>query len=119
MSRAGHVGRWMMGTAMAVGLAGCTPVPSEARRYELQGQILALRADANEVLIKHGDIQNFMPGMTMPFKVRDGRLLSGKVAGDVVTAQLVVGDNEAWLETLEKTGSAPLDTEAAIPRHPL
>ncbi len=56
-----------------------------------------------------------MPGMTMPFKVRDASLLSGKAAGDLVTAQLVVGSSEAWLATLEKTGAAPLDTVASVP----
>ena len=85
------------------------------RQYELRGQILAIRPEANEVLIKHGDIQNFMPGMTMPFKVRDGRLIQGAAPGDLVTAQLMVGSNEAWIADIQKTGSAPLETTAAIP----
>lgn len=59
----------------------CSPA-EEARRYELHGQILAIRPESLEVLIKHGDIKNFMPGMTMPFKVREQRLLNGKVPGD-------------------------------------
>ena len=94
--------------------AGCRAA-DEARRYQLHGQILAVRPEAKEVLIKHGDIQNFMPGMTMPFKVRDARMLSGKTPGDLVTAQLMVGTNEAWLASLEKTGTAPIDGPAAIP----
>ena len=99
--------------ALCTAFSGCAgPTP---RQYELRGQILALRPEANEVLIKHGDIQNFMPGMTMPFKVRDGRLLDGKAGGDLVTAQLMVGENEAWLSAIEKTGSAPLETAATIP----
>ena len=92
------------------GCAGPTP-----RQYELRGQILALRPAANEVLIKHGDIQNFMPGMTMPFKVKNAALLEGKAAGDLVTAQLMVGENEAWLSAIEKTGTAPLESAATIP----
>ncbi len=75
----------------------------------MRGQILAIRPESREVLIKHGDIKSFMPGMTMPFKVRDEELLKGKAPGDLVTAQLMVGANEAWLATLEKTGTAPLD----------
>ncbi len=58
--------------------------------------------------IKHRDIPRFMPGMTMPFKVRDRRLLSGRRPGDLITATLVVEDTDAWLATLEKTGTAPL-----------
>jgi protein SCO1 len=94
--------------------AACTTKP-QTRQYELEGQILALRPEASEVLIKHGDIKNFMPGMTMPFKVRDTALLSGKAPGDLVTAQLVVGGNDAWLAKLDKTGAAPLEADASIP----
>jgi protein SCO1/2 len=94
--------------------AACMTEPP-TRQYELRGQILALRPEASEVLIKHGDIENFMPGMTMPFKVRDAALLSGKAPGDLVTAQLVVAANDAWLDKLDKTGVAPLEAGAAFP----
>ena len=86
-----------------------------ARQYELRGQILAVRPETNELLIKHGDIQNFMPGMTMPFKVRDTRLLEGKTTGDLVTAQLMVASTEAWITAIEKTGHAPVEAPASIP----
>jgi protein SCO1/2 len=52
-----------------------------------------------------------MPGMTMPFKVQDARLLEGRTAGDLVTATLVVEENGAFLSTVERTGHSPL-TEA-------
>jgi protein SCO1/2 len=98
-----------------IALAACASPREEARQYELRGQILAVRPEANEVLIKHGDIKNFMPGMTMPFRVRDAALLSGKAAGDLVTATLLVGDNEAWLTTIDKTGTAPMAEAEAMP----
>jgi protein SCO1 len=96
-------------------LAGCGRAETPAREYELKGQILAVRPERSEVVIKHEDIKGFMPGMTMPFKVKDGALLQGKDAGDLVTATLVVGEIEAHLRTLEKTGHAPLDTPAPPP----
>ena len=49
----------------------------------------------SEVVIKHEDIKGFMPGMTMPFTVKDDALLSGKQPGDLVTATLVVGETQA------------------------
>ena len=49
-----------------------------------------------------------MPGMTMAFKVRNRRLLQGRVPGDLVRATLVVQDSDAYLRTLERTGSAPV-----------
>ena len=96
-------------------LQGCTPSPPAPRRYELQGQILAIGPERNEVLIKHGDIEGFMPGMTMPFKVGDPALLQGKAPGDLVKASLAVADTEAWISTLDKTGEAPLMEPATIP----
>ena len=86
-----------------------------AREYQLQGQILAVRPERSEVVIKHGDIKGFMPGMTMPFKVKEGALLQGKEPGDLVTATLVVGEVQAHLRTLDKTGHAVLDTPAPPP----
>jgi protein SCO1/2 len=96
-------------------LSACLPSPTQTQQYELHGQILAVRPEADEVLIKHEDIDKFMPGMTMPFKVRDGRLLEGKTPGDLIRARLVVGPEEAWLASIERTGHAPLESSAAMP----
>lgn len=95
-------------------LAGCRSAPP-ARQFELNGQILAIEPKRNEVTIRHEDIKNFMPGMTMPFRVQDAALLEGKQPGDLVTATLVVGEVEAHLSTLTKTGHAALDEPAAEP----
>jgi protein SCO1/2 len=103
-----------LGLTITILTTACRPA-EEARRYELHGQILAVRPESREVLIKHDDIKNFMPGMTMPFRVRDARMLDGKSPGDLVTARLMVGANEAWLATLDKTGVGPLDAPATIP----
>lgn len=86
----------------------------KARQYTLEGQILAVRPDTNELLIKHGDIANFMPGMTMPFRVAEPKLLEGKSAGDLITATLNVSDTDAWISAVEKTGTAPLAEVPAV-----
>ena len=49
-----------------------------ARVSKLQGQILAVAPERSEVDIKHQDIKGFMPGMTMPFKVKDAALLRAR-----------------------------------------
>jgi protein SCO1/2 len=91
--------------AALIVLTACGRAPdATARTYELQGQILAVRPDRNEVVIKHEEIKGLMPGMTMPFTVKDGALLNGRERGDLVTATLVVGENQAYLTTLTRTG---------------
>lgn len=99
--------------AAAVAALGCDRTP--VREYELRGQVIAVDAARREITIKHEDIPRFMPGMTMPFKVRDARLLEGRVPGDLVRATLVVEDADAHLRTLERTGSAPIAREPAPP----
>jgi len=100
--------------ALVLSTCGCKADPP-AREYELNGQILAVRPERSEVVIKHGDIKGFMPGMTMPFKVKDGTLLEGKQPGDLVTATLVVAEVEAHLSTLTRTGHAALDAPPPAP----
>jgi protein SCO1 len=85
------------------------------REYELRGQVVAVDHGRQEVTIKHEDIRGFMPGMTMPFKVRDGRMIEGRTPGDLVRATLVVAEGGAYLSTVERTGHAPL-TEPAPAR---
>jgi protein SCO1/2 len=102
----------MVSLAVVILLAACRQEPP-AREYELQGQILGVEASRNEVLIKHGDIKGFMPAMTMPFTVKDAELLAGKQPGDLVTATLVVGDTNAHLSSLTRTGHAPVDAAPA------
>jgi protein SCO1/2 len=79
------------------------------KQYQLTGQILDLKPDTNEVLVKHDDIPGFMPAMTMPYKVEDAKLLAGKQPGDLITATLVVGETEAHLSKIDKTGHAAID----------
>jgi protein SCO1/2 len=102
-----------------IALTGCSRTPdASARSYELQGQILAVRPERNEVVIKHEDIKGFMPGMTMPFTVKDPALLSGRERGDLVTATLVVGETQAYLTTLTRTGHQEISDSPPPPPPP-
>ena len=99
-------------SAFACVVCACAP---GAREYELRGVVVSVDAPRQEITIKHDDIPRFMPGMTMPFKVRDPRLLSGRAPGDLVRATLVVEGADAHLRTLERTGTAPVPEDAPPP----
>ena len=58
------------------------------------GRSLAVDPGRQEITIKHDDIHGFMPGMTMPFKVSDARLLTGGRRAIWSTATLVVEDDD-------------------------
>jgi protein SCO1/2 len=89
-------------------VAACTRT-EPTKEYQLTGQILDIKPERSEVLVKHEDIKGFMPAMTMPYKVQDATMLAGKEPGDLITATLVVGETEAHLSKIDKTGHAPID----------
>src|SRR3954462_9773853 len=81
-------------------VCGC----ARPQQYQLRGQVLAVDRARLEVTIKHEDIRGLMPGMTMPFKVSDSRLLDGLEAGDLVNCTLVVKESTGYLASLQRTG---------------
>jgi protein SCO1 len=85
--------------------AACRRQPP-ARRFTLTGQVLAVSANGDEITVRHDEVKGFMPAMVMPFKVKDRALAKGRLPGDLVKATLVVTDEEASLEAVEKTGWA-------------
>ena len=85
------------------------------REFAVVGQIVAIDRSTNYVTLRHEDIKGFMPGMTMPFAVKDPALLEGRVPGDLVAATLQVQNTDAWISRLTRTGSAPLPAPAERP----
>jgi protein SCO1/2 len=107
---------FVVAVAVLAVAAGCRPRP---REYELRGVVVAVDPSRQEITIKHEDIPRFMPGMTMPFKVRDPRLLQDRRPGDLVRATLVVEESDAHLRAIERTGSGPipeLPSDGGAPR---
>ena len=92
---------------VAIAATACNRA-APTKQYQLTGQILDVKPDTNEVLVRHEDIPGFMPAMTMPYKVEDAKLLADKQAGDLITATLVVGETTAHLSKIDKTGHAPV-----------
>ena len=105
--------RWCPFLVVLLVVAACTRA-RETREYELNGQIIAVEPERSEVMIRHEDIEGFMPSMTMRFKVKDTALLEDSQPGDLVTATLVVSDVSAHLSTLTKTGTAPLEAPPVV-----
>lgn len=92
--------------------SACSRTPP-VKEYQLKGQILDVKPDTREVLVKHEDIPGFMPAMTMPYTVGDAKILADKQPGDLITATLVVGETEAHLSSIAKTGHAPIEDASA------
>lgn len=98
--------------ALAAGACQRTPPP---REYPVVGQIIRIDRTTNHVTIRHEDIKGFMPGMTMPFPVKDPGLLEGREPGDLIEATLLVQDTSAWIGSLRKTGHQALPAAGDLP----
>ena len=98
---------------LALAATACTR-SSDERRYSLQGQVISVTPNHREATIKHEQITGFMPAMTMPYKVRDAKLLDGLAPGDLITARLIVEPNDAYLTDVRKVGQAPLEKPPAV-----
>src|ERR1700737_657961 len=88
-------------------LAGCKAELD--KRYPLRGQILAIAAETRadgrrEITLKHDDIPNFMPAMTMAYFVREPAVLDRFAPGDLISATLVLEGSDMYVADLKKTG---------------
>ncbi|MBI3402520.1 MAG: SCO family protein [Acidobacteria bacterium] len=86
---------------------------SDHREFTLQGQVLSIEPAKKYITVKHEEIKGFMPAMTMPYEVRDEKVLDGLKPGDLVKATLVVISNGAYLSMILKVGEAPLEKPSA------
>ena len=91
---------------------------SDERTFTLQGQVLSLEPARKQLTVKHEEIKGFMPAMTMPYEVRDAKLLDGLAPGDLINATLVVVSNGAYLSAIRKVGQAPLEKPPAEAPNP-
>ena len=92
----------------ALAAASC----SNAKTYEMRGQILGVNRDKMEILVKHEDIPGLMPAMTMPWKVQTANMLDNIGPGDLITSEIVVEDNQGVVTKITKLGTAKPDVPA-------
>ena len=92
---------------------GCRPAQDE-KRYEIRGEVISIYSINNEITIRHEEIPGFMPAMTMPFKVKDVRMLEGLMPGDRVSGRFVVAIHESYLTSLAREGSVGADVPEIV-----
>jgi protein SCO1 len=79
------------------------------RRYPLVGEIVGIDRRGHQLIIRHEDIPNFMKGMTMPFVVKDDKILDRVQVGQRIKATLAVTETTSWLEDVQVAAPAPAD----------
>jgi protein SCO1 len=82
------------------GVVSCSRRSGNEKRYDLKGKVVIVEPEKHLVTIAHEEVKGYMPGMTMPFTVRDQSDLQMLVPNAEVTATLVVDGSHSWLENL-------------------
>jgi protein SCO1 len=120
MNETGSRSAWILCVAIAglcLGLVACssqpkqseTPTPaatqsqqpqSQLQRYDLKGKVVSIDKAGKNVTVDHEDIPGFMGAMTMAYPVKDEHLLDTLSSGDQITAKVVSGGGEVWLENI-------------------
>lgn len=73
------------------------------QRYPLKGRVLNVDNRGSTVVVAHEAIPGYMEAMTMPFNLKDERLLKDLAEGDGLQATLVVAGPRSWLEDVVVT----------------
>ena len=81
-----------------------TTTKTERQEFQVRGVVQEVKAPDKEVVIKHEEIPNYMPAMTMTFEVKNANELSGISSNDVVSFRMIVTDDDGWIENLTKVG---------------
>lgn len=82
------------------GVASCRRASGNEKRYDLKGKVVSVEPEKRQVTIAHEDVKDYMPGMTMPFTVKNDADMQMLVPNAEVTATLVVDGKHSWLEDL-------------------
>jgi protein SCO1/2 len=116
--------------ALSVAVCGCRNTPSETptaissdtqfKTYPLRGKIVSTNAATGEVTLDAQAIPGFMEAMTMPYKLRDTRILGELHPGDMVTADVLVSqgsDASVFVDHFVVIGQAKSDYVPAVQYH--
>jgi Cu/Ag efflux protein CusF len=98
--------------ACGLRFAGCHK--DEAKHYPVSGEVISVDVPHQMMMLKHGDIPGLMPAMTMDYKVGDVKQIEGLKAGDMISADLVVGANIGHLEKIVVTTKAAPPAAAPV-----
>ena len=93
---------------------------SQYKVYPLRGKIISTDPTTGEVTIAHEAIAGYMEAMTMPYKLRDVRIIGDLHPGDLVTADLMISQlpqGDVFVDHFVVIGQAKPDYKPAVEFH--
>ena len=87
-----------------------------AKHFTLKGKVVAVNKSKQTATVEHGDIEGYMPAMTMEFPIKDADVFEVLSKDAEIRADLVVDDAQGkfWLENISVV-AAPNPNDPALP----
>ena len=106
----------MVFTACQKTVTQSTTVSPDAKRFTLRGRVIAVDRTKKTATVSHGDVEGYMPAMTMEFPVRADWVWDDLTKDADIRADLVIDDakGEFWLENIA-VSAAPNPNQPAPP----
>jgi protein SCO1/2 len=89
---------------------------TNVQTYEVKGVITKMFPGNKSVEIRHEEVTNLMPAMTMTFDVKDANDLAGLKTNDSVAFRLSMTDTDSWIDRIKKVEGKSL-TELPATNH--
>jgi protein SCO1/2 len=77
-----------------------TAQPAPVKRYLLTGHVVSVDKPNQSLNIDGDEIPGFMAAMKMPYPVKDASILRRVSPGDQIKAEILVGNDGAYLENV-------------------
>ncbi|MDA1273959.1 MAG: SCO family protein [Verrucomicrobia bacterium] len=82
--------------------SGSETLEETIRVFTVNGIVKETEHADNALIVEHEAIPDFMPAMTMPFKVKNPVELEGLQPGNAITFRLSVAENRSWIDQIRK-----------------
>src|SRR6266851_477570 len=109
---------FMVLAVACAGLGSCTKTKSPpVKRFPFTGRIISIDQGSQSAVIDGDAIPGFMDPMAMTYKIKDAGKLKKLSVGDSIAANVVVANEDYWLENVRVTGDttpAPGKPAAAV-----
>jgi protein SCO1/2 len=77
------------------------------KRHTLTGRVVSIDKSTHSINVDGDEIPGFMAAMTMPYQVKDAGALEKLSPGDQIKAEIVMGNDGAYLDNIVAVQKAP------------
>ena len=101
------------GSSKPAGQAAPVQTAQVPKKYLLTGRVVSVDKPKMQLVVDGADIPGFMMAMTMPYSVKDAKILDLLSAEDQIKADVIVNDTDTYLENIVVVKKADTGKAAA------